>query len=210
MTDTAAGRRARPWVALVAGAFAVMAALLLVVLGGGTAGAQEARSVDLDVDKTVHPRTVQVGDRQTFTIRVTNDGSTRAERVRTRDPLPSKVRFTRASTSREVPGSCGIGDRVVTCRLGTLRADRTVTVKIYVRPVVAGSYTNRAYVSFTNPAPGSATSRNSRTRRGRSRSPQGISSKPSRPILTSRTYAGGPSVGSRLSVQSSVRRFFLR
>ena len=151
MTDTAAGRRARPWVALVAGAFAVMAALLLVVLGGGTAGAQEARSVDLDVDKTVHPRTVQVGDRQTFTIRVTNDGSTRAERVRTRDPLPSKVRFVRASTSREVPGSCGIGDRVVTCRLGTLRADRTVTVKIYVRPVVAGSYTNRAYVSFTNP-----------------------------------------------------------
>jgi hypothetical protein len=39
----------------------------------------------------------------------------------------------------------------VTCRLGTLRADRTVTVKIYVKPVVAGSYTNRAYVSFTNP-----------------------------------------------------------
>ena len=38
MTDTAAGRRARPWVALVAGAFAVMAALLLVVLGGGTGG----------------------------------------------------------------------------------------------------------------------------------------------------------------------------
>jgi hypothetical protein len=25
-----------------------------------------------------------------------------------------------------------------------------VTVKIYVRPVVAGSYTNRAYVSFDN------------------------------------------------------------
>ncbi len=39
----------------------------------------------------------------------------------------------------------------MTCRLGTLRADRTVTVKIYVKPVVAGSYTNRAYVSFTNP-----------------------------------------------------------
>ena len=45
-------------------------------------------------------------------------------------------------------GSCGIEDGVVTCRLGTLRADRTVTVKIYVRPVVAGSYTNRAYASF--------------------------------------------------------------
>jgi hypothetical protein len=32
-----------------------------------------------------------------------------------------------------------------------LRADRTVTVKIYVRPVVAGSYTNRAYASVTKP-----------------------------------------------------------
>ena len=67
-----------------------------------------------------------------------------------RDPLPSAVRFIRASTSREVPGSCGIEDRVVTCRLGTLRVDRTVTVKIYVRPVVAGSYTNRAFASFDN------------------------------------------------------------
>ncbi len=150
MTDTTTGRRARPWVAtLVAGALASVGALLVVV-GGGAAGAQEARFVDLDVDKTVHPRTVQVGERQTFTVKITNDGTTRAERVRMRDPLPSKVRFIRASTSREVPGSCGIEDRVVTCRLGTLRADRTVTVKIYVKPVEAGSYTNRAYASFDN------------------------------------------------------------
>ena len=148
MTDTTTGRRTRPWVAtLVAGTLAAAGALL-VVLGGGAAGAQESRFVDLDVEKTVHPRTVQVGDPQTFTVRITNDGTTRAERVRMRDPLPSKVRFVRASTSREVPGSCGIEDRVVTCRLGTLRADRTVTVKIHVRPVAAGSYTNRAYVSF--------------------------------------------------------------
>ena len=149
MTDTTARRRTRPWAALVAGALAAVGALL-VVLGGGAAGAQEARSVDLDIDKTVHPETVQVGERQTFTVKITNDGTTRAERVRMRDPLPSKVRFIRASTSREVPGSCGIEDRVVTCRLGTLRADRTVTVKIHVKPVVTGSYTNRAYASFDN------------------------------------------------------------
>ena len=30
-------------------------AALLVVLGGGAAGAQETRSVDLDVEKTVRP-----------------------------------------------------------------------------------------------------------------------------------------------------------
>ena len=146
MTNTMPGRRARPWAAvLVAGALAAMAALLLVP---GSGAAQETRSVDLAVKKTVSPKTVQVGERQVFTVKITNHGSTRAERVRMRDPLPSKVRFIRTRTSREVPGSCGIKDRVVTCRLGTLRADGTVTVKIYVKPVVAGSYTNRAYASF--------------------------------------------------------------
>ena len=127
-----------------------LAAALLVVLGGGAAGAQEARSVDLVVKKTVSPKSVQVGERQVFTVKITNEGSTRARGVRMTDPLPREVRFLRASTSREVPGSCGIEDRVVECRLGALRADRTVTVKIYVRPVVAGSYVNRAYASFRN------------------------------------------------------------
>ena len=147
MTNSTSGRRTGPWVAALVVALAAMAALL-VFSGGGAAGAQETRSVDLDVKKTVSPATVQVGERQVFTVRITNDGSTRAEGVRMRDPLPSKVRFVKTRTSREVPGSCGIDDRVVTCRLGTLRADRTVTVKIYVKPVVAGSYTNRAYASF--------------------------------------------------------------
>jgi uncharacterized repeat protein (TIGR01451 family) len=92
-----------------------------------------------------------VGERQTFTVKVTNEGARRAEGVRMRDPLPSKVRFIGASTSREVPGSCGIDDRVVACRLGDLRPDRTVIVKIHVEPVVAGSYTNRAYASHSSP-----------------------------------------------------------
>ena len=148
MNGNATRQMVRVWTGvLLAGA---LAAALLMALAGGTAGAQEAKSVDLAVRKTVSPKSVQVGETQVFTIKITNEGSTRAERVRMRDPLPSKVRFIRASTSREVPGSCGIEDRVVTCRLGTLRADRTVTVKIYVRTVVAGSYTNRAYVSFDN------------------------------------------------------------
>ena len=149
--DVWTGRTAGKWVAaLLAGALAATA--LLVAALGGAAGAQETRSAALAIDKTVSPRTVQVGELQVFTIRITNEGTTRAEAVRMRDPLPSKVRFVRASTSRQVPGSCGISDRVVTCRLGTLRADRTVTVKIYVRPVAAGSYTNRAFASFGNTA----------------------------------------------------------
>ena len=146
MRNPAKGRTVSALLALaLSGALAAM----LVVLSGAAA-AQETRAVALDVDKTVSPRTVQVGDLQVFTVRVTNHGSTRAQAVRMRDPLPSEVRFVRASTSRHVPGSCGIDQRVVTCRLGTLRANRSVTVKIRVRPVVAGSYTNRAFASFDN------------------------------------------------------------
>ena len=147
MTGNATRRTVRVWAgALLAAALAAA----LLALGGGAAGAQETRSVDLVVKKTVSPKSVQVGERQVFTVRITNEGSTRAEGVRMRDPLPREVRFLRASTSREVPGSCGIEDRVVECRLGKLRADRTVTVKIYVKPVVADSYVNRAYSSFRN------------------------------------------------------------
>ena len=132
-----------------------MLTLALALCGGTALGATPpetagARGVDLDVRKTVHPGAVKVGELQTFTVKVTNDGARRAEGVRMTDPLPSKVRFVRASTSRHVPGSCGIDQRVVTCRLGTLRADRSVTVRIRVRPVVAGSYTNRAFASFGN------------------------------------------------------------
>lgn len=147
MSTTATVRTERTRIAVLLAA-AIAAAALLVALGSGQAGAQEARSVDLVVKKTVSPKSVQVGERQVFTVRITNEGSTRARGVRMRDPLPSAVRFIRASTSREVPGSCGIEDRVVTCRLGTLRPEHTVTVKIYVRPVVEGSYTNRAFASF--------------------------------------------------------------
>lgn len=149
MSGTTTPQTVRLWAGvLLAGAIA--ATTLLAVLGGGAAGAQVARGVDLDVDKSVSPRTVQVGERQVFTVRITNEGSARARGVRMRDPLPSAVRFIRAETSRHVPGSCGIADRVVRCRLGTLRPNRAVTVRIHVRPVVAGSYINRAFASFRN------------------------------------------------------------
>jgi uncharacterized repeat protein (TIGR01451 family) len=123
-----------------------------VTLGATPPETAGARGVDLDVRKTVHPGAVEVGELQTFAVKVTNDGVRRAEGVRMTDPLPSKVRFVRASTSRHVPGSCDLDDRVLACRLGDLRPDRTVTVKIGVRPVVAGSYTNRAVASHANPS----------------------------------------------------------
>ena len=135
---------------------AAMLMLTLALCAGAAFAATPADTYggrpDLDLTKTVSPKVVRVGEPQTFTIRVTNEGAGRAEGVRMTDPLPSKVRFVRASTSRDVPGSCGIDDRVVACRLGTLRSGKTVTVKIHVKPVVEGPYSNRAYVSHGSPA----------------------------------------------------------
>jgi uncharacterized repeat protein (TIGR01451 family) len=124
----------------------IVAAMVTV---GGPARAQTAQGVDLDVKKSVSPKVVAVGYKQTFTIKVTNEGNRRARNVTMSDPLPAKVRFIRASTSREVPGSCGLEPgRTVVCDLGSLRPTKTVTVKIFVRTVEAGGYTNRAFVNF--------------------------------------------------------------
>ena len=96
------------------------------------------------------PQTVRVGDNQTFIIKVKNTTSRNATNVKVTDPLPTEVRFIRASTSLHKPGSCGEINRTVECELGTLQGGERVTIKIFVRAVQAGDYTNRAFVSHTS------------------------------------------------------------
>ena len=131
---------------LLAAAFAVAA---VVTFGAGSAQAQLERSADLHVTKTVQPRQVTVGQTQTFTIKATNSRGGTARQVHMTDPLPTQVRFIRASTSRQVPGSCGLVQRIVTCDLGNLVVGRTVTVQIRVELTQAGRYTNHAFVNHT-------------------------------------------------------------
>jgi uncharacterized repeat protein (TIGR01451 family) len=131
---------------LLAATFAVAA---VATFGGDSARAQVERSADLTVTKTVQPREVTVGDRQTFTIKVTNARGNTARDVHMTDRLPDQVRFIRASTSRQVPGSCGRVRQIVTCDLGNLRVGQTVTVQIFVEATQAGRYTNRAFVNHS-------------------------------------------------------------
>jgi uncharacterized repeat protein (TIGR01451 family) len=154
------GSRKQMLVFLAAMALVLMA---YMVVFGTAAGAQTAQGVDLNVKKSVSPKVVAVGERQTFTIKVTNEGNRRARNVTMSDPLPGKVKFVRASTSRHVPGSCGLDDRTVVCHLGTLRPGKTVAVWIVVRTVEAGDYTNRAFVSYGTSALESDTSDNQDT-----------------------------------------------
>jgi uncharacterized repeat protein (TIGR01451 family) len=146
MATKAMGRAAPPWaVTLLVGALVVTAMLIL----GGAAQARPTVSADLSVTKTVAPKVITVGDNQTFTIKVTNQRRDTARDVVMTDSLPNEVRFIRASTSRDKPGSCSARGGTVTCDLGNLRVDSTVTVKIFVKNTQAGRYTNRALVSHS-------------------------------------------------------------
>ena len=127
---------------------ALVAALLVFIVLAAPAQTQTPQGVGLTVRKSVSPKFVVVGEKQTFTIRVANEGNRLARNVTMEDPLPTKVRFVRASTSRHVPRSCGLEPvRTVVCDLGTLGAGKTVTVWIVVRNVEAGNYINRAFAS---------------------------------------------------------------
>jgi uncharacterized repeat protein (TIGR01451 family) len=122
------------------------------VTGRVIAGGQRARP-DLRVSKTVKPQVVKVGQKQTFTVKVTNQRGRTANNLKMTDPLPKNVRFVRATTSRHVPGSCTRrrqgGQTTVECWLGDLKVGRSVSVAIVVKAVKVGTYTNRAFVRQT-------------------------------------------------------------
>jgi len=131
---------------MVALGLALAAAVVAALVFGGRA-ANAAAGADLRITKTVQPKSVTVGENQTFTIVVKNQSAKNATNVKVTDPLPTNVRFIRASTSLRKPGSCGEINRTVECELGTLQGGERVTIKIIVEAVKAGDYTNRAFVS---------------------------------------------------------------
>jgi uncharacterized repeat protein (TIGR01451 family) len=140
--------------ALLGAAFALVA---VVVALGGSARAQgdvgtDHLASDLHITKSVKPKSVPVGNKQTFVIKVVNERGDRARGVVMKDQLPNRVKFVRASTTLRDPGICGKSGRTVTCNLGSLRVGQSVTIKIFVKPVRTGKYVNRAFVEQTGTA----------------------------------------------------------
>jgi uncharacterized repeat protein (TIGR01451 family) len=125
----------------------VLVAALVAALAFGGGAANAAGGADVHISKRVKPKTVLVGQRQTFIINVRNQSRRNATSVKVTDPLPAKVKFIRASTSLHRPGSCGSFRRTVDCNLGTLQRGERVNIRILVKAVKAGRYTNRAFVS---------------------------------------------------------------
>ena len=142
------------------------AALAAVAVAAFGASADAQAATALSISKSIKPKVVTVGDKQTYTVKITNNTGARATDVEMRDPLPRNVRFLKASTSLHRPGSCGAKSGTVTCDLGNLSKGEKVTIKIYVKTTEAGRYKNTAYVSHTDAQLG-ATPQNSDSARHR-------------------------------------------
>ena len=99
---------------------------------------------NLILTKTATPETLLVGQNITYTITVHNAGAFPATQVVMTDPLPtSQVSFVSASSTQ---GTC-TGTGPVTCNIGTMAPDATVTITIVVKANVVGTVENPAHVS---------------------------------------------------------------
>jgi uncharacterized repeat protein (TIGR01451 family) len=152
MSTNTTGRRFPVWAMVLLGAAFALVAVVLASFAGGTTRARvgpDHLAADLHTTKAVNPKSVKVGQTQTFVIKVTNQRGDTARGVVMTDPLPRVVNFVRASTSRHDPGSCRKSGHTVTCDLGNLKVGGLVKVKIFVKPTKAVRYVNRAYVEHS-------------------------------------------------------------
>ena len=105
-------------------------------------------TADLSITKTA-PNLVIVGNNLTYTLTVTNKGSSNATGVIVTDKLPSGVTFVLATPI----GSCSQLVGTVTCNQGNLAGGATDTIEIIVLPTTAGTLTNTANVKGNEPDP---------------------------------------------------------
>ena len=115
-----------------------------------------ATAPDVSIVKANDPQgVVQHGDSITYTLTVTNDGDATATDVHATDQLPAGVTFVEATAG------CGEAAGLVTCALGDIGAEASVSVDITVTvdDTVCGSIANVAHVSAANET-GDATENN--------------------------------------------------
>ena len=104
---------------------------------------------DLAIVKTADPSPAVPGTTETYTLRVTNNGPSRATNVRVTDQLPPGV------TAESTSAGCGQLGGMVTCSAGTLDAgdSRTFTVTTTISSAASGcaELTNTARVTSDTP-----------------------------------------------------------
>ncbi len=99
------------------------------------------REVDLVVRKTASANTVNIGDTITYTLVITNNGPQDAAGVILTDTLPALVSLLHA------PPGCTESSQVISCEIGDLGVDNSVTLTIVVTATGVGDAINNAEVS---------------------------------------------------------------
>jgi uncharacterized repeat protein (TIGR01451 family) len=98
-----------------------------------------AVSADLDLDKSVAPTSVAVGDEVTYTLTVTNNGPNAATGVTITDALPSGINWVSST-------DCSFASGAVTCAVGALANGATATRTFRAQAVAEGVHVNTASV----------------------------------------------------------------
>ncbi|MGW8365455.1 hypothetical protein ACWGK1_33525 [Streptomyces wedmorensis] len=118
-------------------------------------GGQEVEA-DLSVTKT-GPATVSLGDQASYTVTVTNAGTTDAATgVTLADTLTGPGQLLSATPSQ---GTCTTTATSATCALGSLAPNTSATVTVMVEPTATGTLTDTATADATetDPEPGNDT-----------------------------------------------------
>ena len=109
-------------------------------------------NADISITKTDSADPVVAGETITYTLIVSNAGSSDALAVVVTDVLAGELAFFSATTTQ---GSCTESGGTVTCSLGTVVADGSVTITLVVdvAPSASGSLSNTATVTSTTSDP---------------------------------------------------------
>ena len=113
-------------------------------------GAFEFQAFNFNVTKDdgLGGATIPVGTVFTYTITVTNTGPGTATAVTLSDPLPNGMAFDSFITSQ---GTC-TGGAIINCALGDLAVGDTATITVTVTATEAGTFTNIATITVTDPS----------------------------------------------------------
>jgi uncharacterized repeat protein (TIGR01451 family) len=125
-------------------------------------------AADVGVVKVATPDPLARNGTATWHVRTTNHGPSTATNLTIRDTLPAGARFVRATGA----GRCTAKGRVVTCRLGDLRAPRSVETGIVARLRSGGNARTLRNSIVTNAAQPDPVAANDRDRARSSLAPR--------------------------------------
>ncbi len=142
----------------------------------------------LNIQKTASTQNVVRGGQMTYTLTVTNSGNQAAQNVTVTDNLPNLNNGSIVvGNIQQTQGTCSVAGGTVSCALGTVNPNSTVTITI---PVTVGSVNDTCSTSsnITNSATLYATGQNSQT---------------SNSVSTSVTCPGSPNLNITKSASSN-------